>query len=168
MACAAVSVSALGLCTAIAAQGQASNMFGQKTRTFHTADDFARVTGGRVRIQRELDPLLDGALRRLPIRLPVAEFTVIAVESPSITWIGTPQGAIRLTPDKQTAEYFAGQRWLPDDHVTGIGFEGKATWLETRKGLARIEYVPMTLPDKSRAFVRRVQERHNRWGLTAS
>ena len=164
---AAASVVALALCTAIAVQGQPSNTYRQKTRTFHTADDFARAAGRRVRIQRELDPQLDAALRRLPVRLPATEFTVIAVESPSITWIGTSQGAIRLSSDRQTVEYFAGERWLPDDHVTGIGFEGGATWLDTPKGFARIDYAPMTLADKSRAFVQRVQARHTRWGLTA-
>ena len=40
-------------------------------------------------------------------------------------------------------------------------------WLETPKGFARIEYKAMTLAEKSRAFVERVQARHNRWGLTA-
>ena len=42
-----------------------------------------------------------------------------------------------------------------------------ATWIETPKGFARIEYEPMTLAEKSRAFISRVQARHNRWGLTA-
>ena len=158
----------LALCTATVLPAQPPNTYGQKTRTFHSADDFARRAGGRVRIQRELDPQLDGSLRRLSVRLPVTEFTVIAVESPSVTWIGTPQGAIRLSGDPPAVEYFAGERWLPDDHVTGIGFDDGATWLETRKGLARIEYARMTLADKSRAFVQRVQARHNRWGLTAT
>ena len=84
-----------------------------------------------------------------------------------MTWIGTRQGAIRLSQNHQALEYFAGERWLPADHVTGIGFDGNATWLETSRGFARIEYRPMTLGEKSRAFVTRVQARHNRWGLTS-
>ena len=167
-ACAAVTVCAVWQWAAIAVHSQPSNVFRQKTRTFLSADSFARTTGGRVRIQRQLDPRQEAALRRLPVHLPVTDITVIGVESPSVTWIGTPQGAIRLGIDRQTVEYFAGERWLPDDHVTGIAFEGNATWLETPKGFARIEYAPMTLTDKSRAFVQRVQARHNRWGLTAS
>src|SRR6185369_17723239 len=42
------------------------------------------------------------------------------------------------------------------------------TWIETAKGLSRIEDRPMTLEEKSRAFVDRIQARHNRWGLTAT
>ena len=93
---------------------------------------------------------------------------MINVQSPSVTWVGTRQGAIRFSRDYQTREYFAGARWLPDDHVTGIGFDRDATWIETPKGFARIDDVPMTLADKSRVFVDRIQARHNRWGLTAS
>ena len=90
------------------------------------------------------------------------------MQSPAVTWIGTRQGAIRLTRSYQAREYFAGLRWLPDDHVTGIGFDGAVTWIETARGFARIEDVPMTLAGKSRVFVDRIQARHNRWGLTAS
>lgn len=150
------------------AQGQSAATYRQKTRTFHTADEFARTRAGKVQIQRRVDPQEEATLRQLPLRLPVSHFTVIAIESPSVTWIGSPLGAIRLSRDRQEVEYLAGQRWLPDDHVTGIGFDGNATWIETPKGFARIEYAPMTLADKSRAFVERVQARHNRWGLTAS
>ena len=89
------------------------------------------------------------------------------VESPAVTWIGTKQGAIRLSEDQKKLEYFFGQRWLPDDHVTGIAFDDNSTWLETPKGFSRIEYKSMTLADKSKIFVERVQARHNRWGQTA-
>ena len=40
-------------------------------------------------------------------------------------------------------------------------------WIETPKGFAKIVWTPMTLAEKSRVFVDRVQARHNRWGLTA-
>jgi hypothetical protein len=151
----------------LSAQAQQANTYLQKTRTFHTADEFARTTGGKVQIQRQLDPEQHAALLRAFIRVPVAPFTVVAAASPSVTWIGTRQGAIRLSRDFQSREYFAGARWLPDDHVTGIGFEGDATWIETPRGFARIEYTPMALAGKSSVFVSRVQTRHNRWGLTA-
>jgi hypothetical protein len=167
-AAAAMCLGVSWLCTLTAAQGQSTATYRQKTRTFHTAEEFARTGGGTVPIQRRADPRQEAALRQLPIHLPDAQFTVINAESASVTWIGTRQGAIRLQRDHQTVEYFTGQRWLPDDHVTGIGFDGNATWIETPKGFARIEYTPMTLTAKSRAFVQRVQARHNRWGLTAS
>jgi len=147
-------------------QGQPESTYLQKTRLFHTAEEFTRVTGGKAALQRNLDPRQETMLRQ-SAPLPVASLTVLAVESPSTTWIGTEQGAIRVSRDGQQREYFHGRRWLPDDHVTGIGFDGTATWLETPQGFARIEYGPTTLAAKSRVFVERVQARHNRWGLTA-
>jgi hypothetical protein len=135
----------------------------QKIRTFHSHDEFRRLTRGRVRLHRTV------ALPRaqLPRRPPVDSFTVSAVESASVIWLGTREGAMRFTRDSSSWEYFHGQRWLPADHVTAIGFDGNAAWLETPKGFARIEYRPMTLEQKSREFVDRIQRRHSRWGLTA-
>jgi hypothetical protein len=146
--------------------GQPEDSYLQKTRSFHTAEEFTRLTGGTIALRRNLDPQ-EAALRQAP-PLPVSSLTLIAVESPSTTWIGTRQGAIRLSRAGRQREYFFGRRWLPDDHVTGIGFDGAVTWLETPKGFARIEYRPTTLAVKSNAFVERVQARHNRWGLTAA
>jgi hypothetical protein len=153
------------------AQPPQPQTYPQKTRTFHSADEFARMSSGKVRIERQLDPQRELALRRTLTPLPTSDLTVINVQTPSVTWVGTRQGAVRLTRDNQFREYFAGLRWLPDDHVTGIGVEsndGSVTWIETPKGFARIEDVSMTLDDKSRAFVDRIQARHNRWGLTAT
>ncbi len=157
-----------GFLAAGAVPAQQPETYRQKTRTFHTAEEFARATAGRVRVERQLDAQLDAALRRFPVHLPVNEFNVIAWQSPSVLWAGTPRGAIRINRESHAVEYFAGERWLPDDSVTGIGFEDEATWLETPKGFSRIDYVPMTLAEKSRMFVERVQGRHVRWGLTAS
>jgi hypothetical protein len=141
--------------------------FRQKLRTFHSAEEFAASAKQAVVLQRAADPRERIALLESGVRWPVLDFTVIAKESPDVTWIGTKQGAVRWTRGSTTVEYFAGLRWLPDDRVTGIGFGSGAAWIETPKGFARIAYVPMTLAEKSRAFVDRVQQRHNRWGLTA-
>jgi PTS system cellobiose-specific IIC component len=139
----------------------------QKSRTFHTADEFSKETQGRVTLQRSVDPQRRGEILERVRRLPLTEFTVVAAQPPGVTWIGTRRGAIRVSGDAKPVEYFAGQRWLPDDHVTAIGFDGDAVWLETPKGFSRIEYRPMTLAAKSKLFVERVQARHNRWGFTA-
>jgi hypothetical protein len=139
----------------------------QKVRTFHTAEEFARTTAGKVAIDRGVDAAQEAVLHKAFVQLPHTQVTVIKASPASEIWIGTREGAIRLGRDHRTREYFGGKRWLPDDHVTGIGFDGDAAWVETRAGYARIASVPMTLPEKSRAFVNRVQARHNRWGLTA-
>ena len=152
---------------AVPAQQNTSPGYRQKVRTFHTAEEFARVTAGKVKIGRKIETAQEAALHRAYAQLPNSHVTVIKASPASEIWVGTREGAVRLGPDLRTREYFAGRRWLPDDHVIGIGFESDATWLETKSGYARIASVPMTLTEKSRDFVRRVQARHNRWGLTA-
>jgi hypothetical protein len=144
-------------------QNRAQETYPQKTRTFHSADEFARMTSGKVRVVKEQKTPVTA---ELPVQLPVRPVTLVA-ESATARWLGTAQGAIRVDRGSGSSAYFAGLRWLPDDHVTGIGLEGDVAWIETPKGFARIEYKAMTLEDKSRAFVERVQARHNRWGLTA-
>jgi hypothetical protein len=160
------------LCAWIAgtASGQPAGTYDQKSRTFHTADQFAALTRGAVSIYRGVDPDTELTVRRLPVHLPITEFTVTALRSRAVLWIGTRNGAIRLPGDHQPIDYFSGPRWLPDDQVTGIGFDNRngVTWVETPKGFARIAYEPITLADKSRTFVDRIQARHNRWGLTAT
>jgi hypothetical protein len=146
---------------------QRAESYPQKVRTFHTADEFARLSGGRVRLRRAADARQRSVLLEWPVTWPVTEFTVVAEQSPTVTWVGTERGAIRVRRGADRVEYFAGHRWLPDDRVTGIGFDSDATWIETPKGFARIEYRSFTLDEKSAAFVERVQKRHNRWGLTA-
>ena len=149
-------------------QQQSSGTFVQKSRTFSSAAEFAQATHGAVKLQKGVKAADELRIRRLPVHLPVNDFTVIATQSPTITWIGSAQGAVRLDTSTRAVEYFAGERWLPDDHVTGIGFDNSATWIETPQGVSRIEYKPTTLEEKSRAFVTRIQSRHNRWGLTAT
>jgi len=141
--------------------------YAQKVRTVHSAGEFRERTGGAVPIQRGLDARQKAELRDEVVHWPSIDFTVIAAQSPSVVWVGTRQGAVRVDRRAKSVEYFAGRRWLPDDHVTGVGFEGSVTWLETPRGFARIEYTPMTLAEKSAVFVERVQARHNRWGLTS-
>lgn len=108
------------------------------------------------------------------VRLPVSEITVIA-ETTSAIWFGTTRGAIRYSPaDGGRVSYYAGQRWLPDDQVTGIAFEPSdrpedrsVVWIETVKGFSRIEFNRISLLDKATSFEARVRARHVRWGLTA-
>ncbi len=138
----------------------------QKVRAFYTPAEFARATGGKVRIERTLDPAAVAALQSRFVVLPSIRFTVI-VAAPAATWIGTADGAIRLSADGRGVEYFAGRRWLPDDRVTGIGLDGDAAWIETAEGFARISGEPTTLERKAGVILERLRARHVRWGLTA-
>ncbi|MBO0725581.1 MAG: hypothetical protein J2P52_08280 [Blastocatellia bacterium] len=165
--------------------------YSQMTRTFHSADDFNRLTRGKVEIHRdstlryiggELIGSSSGVVRRehdgsltpypFVAQLPCNEITVLVDDQPSVVWIGTEHGLIIHNELTQKIWYLAGLRWLPDDHVTGIGFEGEQKaynpiWIETPKGFSRLEYKEMTLAEKSKAFVERVRARHVRHGLTA-
>jgi hypothetical protein len=144
---------------------QTAAIYPQKGRTFHSVEQFKKLTQGRVRVTRSMDQLGRVDLSRM--NLPDAAVTVVASESPSMIWIGSRRGAFRVNRETWNGEYLAGQRWLPDDHVTGIGFDGPVIWIETAQGYSRLEYRHMTLAEKSRAFVDRIQARHVRWGLTA-
>ena len=113
-------------------------------------------------------------LRRAVPSFPVPQFTVIVAESNSVTWIGTPQGAVRLSVDSRAGGplegIFRGPPLAPRRsrrrHRLRQSAE-QAVWIETPKGFAKIAWTPMTLAEKSRVFVERVQARHVRWGLTA-
>ncbi len=150
------------------AQERQNPSYLQKVRTFHPAEEFARLTKGRVRLNRAARPPRVTMINRVA---PDGDITVIAEEpATGKVWIGMKRGAVRYDAATRSVEYFAGQRWLPDDHVTGIGVEepkGSVIWIETPKGFSRIEYKPMTLAEKSKAFVERIRARHVRWGLTA-
>jgi hypothetical protein len=162
----AVAVGAWQRPAPVQVQVQGVTLRAQPVRTFHSAAEFEKQTAGRVRLHRTADVEQARSLRELPIVWPVVPFTIVAEQSPEIVWIGTDHGTVRVARSRHL-KYFAGQRWLPDDRVTGIGFDGRLTWIETPKGFARIEDRGMTFEEKSRAFVERVQTRHNRWGLTA-
>ena len=152
------------MATLVVSAQQPSNTYLQKVRTLHSGADLAKRTN--VRMIRTLDAGKHAALLKAIPNLPTPEVSVIA-EADGVTWVGTTRGAVRFSDGFRTREYFAGRRWLPDDRVTAIALEGAAAWIETPGGVAKIDYVPMTLPEKSAAFVKRVQDRHLRWGLTA-
>src|SRR3954464_12124508 len=107
-------------------QPQPSDTYLQKSRTFHSPAEFAQLTHGAVRMQKTAKPADELRVRRLPIHLPVNDFTIIATESPTVTWIGSAEGAVRLNTSTRTVEYFAGERWLPDDRVTALRFDQSA------------------------------------------
>jgi len=170
------------------AQSIGSEKFSQRTRTFHSPEEFKRMTKGQVQIVRErilpssvligsdegiVRKSGDGSLHPYPFDklLPWNEVTVLAEEEPTALWVGTKRGVVILNRAfRGSCEYLAGQRWLPDDQITGIGIEERGRnviWIETPKGFSRIEYKEITLDEKSKTFVERVQKRHIRWGMTS-
>lgn len=144
--------------------------FLQPVRTFHSAAEFARLTAGKVKLQR-------GRRKdKLPFPLhvsPDSQYSFIVEDKDRQTlWMALPRGVCAVQRDSNRRDYFAGRRWLPDDRVTAIGFEktvgaGFAVWIETPQGFSRIEYQEITLAQKAQAFEERVRARHVRHGLTA-
>jgi hypothetical protein len=110
----------------------------QKIRSFHSAEEFGRLTQGRVRVERGLDRQQLAVIHAAGLLLPVADITGLVAESNAIVWIGTERGAVRVDRHDRSRQYFAGLRWLPHDRVTGIGIDGASIWLETPQGYSRV------------------------------
>jgi len=80
-------------------------------------------------------------------------------------WIGTTRGAIRMVGGQ--FQYFAGQRWLPDDRVAAITSSEHAVYIATTGGLGIVAYEPYTLLKKAAYYERHLEEwGQMRWGLT--
>ncbi|MDX2043310.1 MAG: hypothetical protein SF097_18990 [Acidobacteriota bacterium] len=152
------------------AQSDKDSLYSQKIRTFHSAEDFKQLTGGKVKLRHS-------KLKILPMwpynTHPDSHISTIWKDEKTGTiWTVMKRGVKRVHLQTGVTEYFAGQRWLLDDQVTGVGIEKSGQeisviWVETPKGFSRIEYKQMTLAEKSKAFVERVQKRHVRWGMTS-
>ncbi|HVN05963.1 MAG TPA: hypothetical protein VMT86_16190, partial [Bryobacteraceae bacterium] len=87
----------------------------------------------------------------------------VATASDGVIWRGTREGLWR-----GRHEYFAGQRYLPDDDVQHLLPDNAAgMWVRTRTGVSHIELRPMTMAAKAALFETRVHERHDRYGLVS-
>ena len=128
----------------------------QKFRTFHELGD-ARVPA---------------TLRDAPRPMPVGDLRAAAVASDGALWLGFPDGLVRDDPRADALDrrqYFAGRRYLPDDEIVSLAPDAAGgIWARTRTGVAHIELRPMTLAAKAAVFERRIEERHNRYGMVAS
>jgi len=125
----------------------------QKSRTFCSLNDTAVPAG----------------LRSNSIALPVGNITATARATDGALWLGTTQGLMRLdlaAPERDRRQYFAGLRYLPDDHIEQLlADERGGIWVRTRTGVSHIELKPITLAQKAEAFEQRIRARHDRYGL---
>jgi hypothetical protein len=86
-----------------------------------------------------------------------------ASASDGIEWAASTRGLYR-----NSKEYFAGKRYLPDDEVLGLFPDAShGMWVRTRTGVSHIELREMTLEQKAAAFEERVTLRHDRYGMVA-
>ena len=97
--------------------------------------------------------------------LPYEDVTCLAEGFDGDLWIGTSRGAVRKVNDD--FHYFAGERWLPNDHVHDIAVGDRAVYVATDGGLGIIQYEPYTLRKKAAYYERRLEEwGHRRMGFT--
>lgn len=110
------------------------------------------------------------ALGSLPLHLPQGDVTALA-KSGSILWIGTHNGLIRYQPGAssgQEKQYLAGKRYLPNNEVLALlPVADRGIWVRTRRGVAYIDYKPISLAEKANLFEKWQAERHMRYGLAS-
>lgn len=92
--------------------------------------------------------------------LPFNDFTCMAA-GPKGIWFGTTNGAIRYADGDW--EFRQGRRWLVDNHVRAIAIAPDGTaWFATAGGVSRIDFRPMTLPEKARFYASEIDKYHRR------
>jgi hypothetical protein len=99
-------------------------------------------------------------------KVPVAEVTCLAATTNGV-WVGTPRG-VYFQANQGGIRYFASKRWLPDDEVLDLAPDALGDlYVLTRGGLAKIEFVSLTLADKAAYFDRTTRDRHIGYGFCA-
>jgi len=97
--------------------------------------------------------------------LPYGPVTTITQTGQEV-WLGTPVGAIRKRGGAWS--YFAGKRWLENNHVNDILIiDSSRVWVATNGGINELRRVPMTLEQKAAYFENRLNERHLHHGFAA-
>ena len=82
-------------------------------------------------------------------------------------WFGSSRGAFMLRDDGKF-NYYASQRWLPDDAVVDVAEgDGGSVLILTEKGLGKICFKAMTLHDKALFYEEQVRQRHIRYGFNS-
>jgi hypothetical protein len=113
-----------------------------------------------------LDPRTGGVNLPLQDRLPWNEITSLAIATNGI-WAGTSRGTF-LHAGMGMFRYFAGRRWLKDDHVIDLAVDASGNlFVLTRSGLSEIAFPRMTLEDKARHFEQKIRQRHMRYGFSS-
>jgi hypothetical protein len=102
--------------------------------------------------------------------LPILSLTGIAGGAGDWLWLASDQGVTLFLPNAAAGHrwfYFWGKRYLSDNHVLQIVAGVHQAWIRTRTGISHIEFKPFTLEQKSALFLRRVRERHDRYGYVS-
>jgi hypothetical protein len=112
-----------------------------------------------------------GAIHR---RLPATDLTVIE-DIDGQMWFGSSNGAfmkqqgtgqVTTSPADGSFSYFASERWIPGNKVTGIAKgPDNSVLVLTNKGLGKICFQPMSLEQKAMYYEQIARLRHIRYGF---
>jgi len=96
--------------------------------------------------------------------LPVEAIACLDLCPDGTLWMGTSKGAIRFIQGR--FEYYASQRWLPNDEVVSLSCQDDGSVLVyTAKGTSHIRFPEMTLEEKAEHYEELTDARHKRYGL---
>ena len=100
-------------------------------------------------------------------KVPWPEITDVE-EINDVLWFGSTWGAFKLNKDNKY-DYYASQRWLPDNKVKDIapGPEGSILVL-TETGLGQICFKKMTLYQKAMILEKQTRKYHIRYGFSST
>lgn len=103
----------------------------------------------------------------LVTKIPWLEITDVEEINGSL-WFGSTRGAFRLN-EEQKYDYYASQRWLPDNKVKDIepGPDGSVLVL-TESGLGQICFKKMTLHDKAMELEKITRKHFIRYGFSST
>lgn len=97
-------------------------------------------------------------------KLPADSITCIH-QSENKLWFGTTNGAFCMDENGRT-RYYAGGRWLADNHVTDIkNGPHNSVYILTHKGLSEIIFQKYTLEEKASFFEKQVRRKNIRYGF---
>lgn len=102
--------------------------------------------------------------------LPILDVTGITGGPDGWLWLASNQGVMLLVPHAMSGQrwfYFWGKRYLSDNRVLGIVAGKHKVWIRTQTGISLVSFRPFTLRRKSALFLRRIRERHDRYGYVA-
>lgn len=108
----------------------------------------------------------DGSAR-IERKLPVNELTCIARDDQGRVWLGSPKGAFSFVGDER-ANYYAGRRWLANDHVIDITIDPQGdVYILNAGGLTKLRFEQMALADKAAIYQQNLRLNHIRFGLVS-
>ncbi len=104
----------------------------------------------------------------LPLQeqVPVPEVTALAPTATGV-WVGTPRG-VYFHANTGDFRYFAGRRWLPEDHVLDLQPDRRGDlYVLTPAGVTQIQFTELTLAAKAAHYEHKIRQRHIRYGFCA-